>query len=442
MDIKISDSFDYKKLLRFTLPSIIMMIFTSIYGVVDGFFVSTFAKKTAFAAVNFIMPYLMILGTLGFMIGAGGSALVAKTLGEKDNRKANEYFSLLIYFSVIAGVILSFFGILFLRPIAGLLGAEGELLEMCVRYGRIVLLALPFFMVQMACQSFFVTAEKPKIGLIATVAAGVTNIVLDALLVGLLSYKLEGAAIATAISQTVGGIFPLIYFSRKNSSLLRLSKTKFSLYALIKTATNGSSELMSNISMSLVNMLYNVQLFKYAGEDGVAAFGVIMYVNFVFISIFFGYAVGSAPIVGYHFGAKNRDELKNILKKSLVITGICSLLMFVLSESLASPLSYLFVGYDEGLTALTRQGFIIFSFSFLFAGFAIYGSSFFTALNDGLTSAVISFMRTLVFQIAAVLILPIFFEVFGIWISLVVAEVMAMALVVFFLILKRKKYGY
>lgn len=442
MDIKISDSFDYKKLLRFTLPSIVMMIFTSIYGVVDGFFVSTFAKKTAFAAVNFIMPYLMILGTLGFMIGAGGSALVAKTLGEGDKRKANEYFSLLIYVSVIAGVVLSFFGILFLRPMASLLGAEGELLEMCVRYGRIVLLALPFFMVQMACQSFFVTAEKPKVGLIATVAAGVTNIVLDAVLVGLLSYKLEGAAIATAISQTVGGVFPLIYFSRKNSSLLRLSKTKFSIYALIKTATNGSSELMSNISMSLVNMLYNIQLFKYAGEDGVAAFGVIMYVNFVFISIFFGYAVGSAPIVGYHFGAKNRDELKNILKKSLVITGVCSLLMFVLSESLASPLSYLFVGYDEGLTALTRQGFMIFSFSFLFAGFAIYGSSFFTALNDGLTSAVISFMRTLVFQIAAVLLLPLLFEVVGIWISLVVAEVMAMALVVFFLLLKRKKYGY
>lgn len=442
MDIKISDSFDYKKLLRFTLPSIVMMIFTSIYGVVDGFFVSTFAKKTAFAAVNFIMPYLMILGTLGFMIGAGGSALVAKTLGEGDKRKANEYFSLLIYVSVIAGVVLSFFGILFLRPMASLLGAEGELLEMCVRYGRIVLLALPFFMVQMACQSFFVTAEKPKVGLIATIAAGVTNIVLDAVLVGLLSYKLEGAAIATAISQTVGGVFPLIYFSRKNSSLLRLSKTKFSIYALIKTATNGSSELMSNISMSLVNMLYNIQLFKYAGEDGVAAFGVIMYVNFVFISIFFGYAVGSAPIVGYHFGAKNRDELKNILKKSLVITGVCSLLMFVLSESLASPLSYLFVGYDEGLTTLTRQGFMIFSFSFLFAGFAIYGSSFFTALNDGLTSAVISFMRTLVFQIAAVLLLPLLFEVVGIWISLVVAEVMAMALVVFFLLLKRKKYGY
>ena len=442
MDISISDSFDYKKLLRFTLPSIIMMIFTSIYGVVDGFFVSTFAKKTAFAAVNFIMPYLMILGTLGFMIGAGGSALVAKTLGEGDKKRANEYFSLLIYVSVIAGVILSFFGIILLKPIATLLGAEGELLEMCVRYGRIVLLALPFFMVQMACQSFFVTAEKPKIGLIATVAAGVTNIILDAILVGLLSYKLEGAAVATAISQTVGGIFPLIYFSRKNSSLLRLSKTKFSLFALIKTATNGSSELMSNISMSLVNMLYNIQLFKYAGEDGVAAFGVIMYVNFVFISIFFGYAVGSAPIVGYHFGARNKTELKSILKKSLVITGVCSLLMFILSESLASPLSYIFVGYDEGLTALTRQGFMIFSFSFLFAGFAIYGSSFFTALNDGLTSAVISFMRTLVFQIAAVLLLPLFFEVVGIWISLVVAEVMAMALVILFLLLKRKKYGY
>ena len=442
MNIKISDRFNYRKLLRFTFPSIIMMIFTSIYCIVDGFFVSTFAGKTAFAAVNFIMPYLMILGTLGFMFGAGGSALVAKTLGEGDKERANKYFSLLVYASVVCGIILSLVGMVFLRPAAILLGAEGEMLDLSVKYGRIVLWAVPVFMLQMEFQSFFVTAEKPKLGLISTIAAGITNIVLDALLVGLTPYKLEGAAIATAMSQAVGGIFPILYFSRKNTSLLRLTRTNFDLFALLKTCTNGSSELMSNISMSLVGMLYNIQLLKYAEEDGVAAYGVLMYVNMIFIAIFIGYSVGSAPIIGYHYGADNKDELKSILKKSCVIIGICSILMLGFAELLAKPLSLLFVGYDAQLTDLTTRGFVIYSFSFLFAGFAIYGSSFFTALNDGLTSAIISFMRTLVFQIAAVLLLPLAFGIDGIWYSIVVAEFMAVALVIFFLFLKKKKYEY
>ena len=442
MNIKISDRFNYRKLLRFTFPSIIMMIFTSIYCIVDGFFVSTFAGKTAVAAVNFIMPYLMILGTLGFMFGAGGSALVAKTLGEGDKERANKYFSLLVYASVVCGIILSLVGMVFLRPAAILLGAEGEMLDLSVKYGRIVLWAVPVFMLQMEFQSFFVTAEKPKLGLISTIAAGITNIVLDALLVGLTPYKLEGAAIATAMSQAVGGIFPILYFSRKNTSLLRLTRTNFDLFALLKTCTNGSSELMSNISMSLVGMLYNIQLLKYAEEDGVAAYGVLMYVNMIFIAIFIGYSVGSAPIIGYHYGADNKDELKSILKKSCVIIGICSILMLGFAELLAKPLSLLFVGYDAQLTDLTTRGFVIYSFSFLFAGFAIYGSSFFTALNDGLTSAIISFMRTLVFQIAAVLLLPLAFGIDGIWYSIVVAEFMAVALVIFFLFLKKKKYEY
>ncbi len=442
MNIKISDRFNYRKLLRFTFPSIIMMIFTSIYCIVDGFFVSTFAGKTAFAAVNFIMPYLMILGTLGFMFGAGGSALVAKTLGEGDKERANKYFSLLVYASVVCGIILSLVGMVFLRPAAILLGAEGEMLDLSVKYGRIVLWAVPVFMLQMEFQSFFVTAEKPKLGLISTIAAGITNIVLDALLVGLTPYKLEGAAIATAMSQAVGGIFPILYFSRKNTSLLRLTRTNFDLFALLKTCANGSSELMSNISMSLVGMLYNIQLLKYAEEDGVAAYGVLMYVNMIFIAIFIGYSVGSAPIIGYHYGADNKDELKSILKKSCIIIGICSILMLGFAELLAKPLSLLFVGYDAQLTDLTTRGFVIYSFSFLFAGFAIYGSSFFTALNDGLTSAIISFMRTLVFQIAAVLLLPLAFGIDGIWYSIVVAELMAVALVIFFLFLKKKKYGY
>ena len=444
MNIKISDRFNYRKLLRFTLPSIVMMIFTSIYGVVDGFFVSRFAGKIPFAAVNFIMPYLMILGTFGFMFGTGGCALVAKTLGEGNHKKANSIFSLIVYTSIITGIVISILGLVLLRPVGILLGAEGEMLEMCVRYGRIVLIALPFFMLQMEFQSFFVTAEKPNLGLITTLASGFTNIILDAVLVGLFpsDIKLEGAAVATAVSQAVGGLLPIIYFSRENSSLLRLTRAEIDLGALLKTCTNGSSELMSNISMSFVGMLYNVQLLKYAGENGIAAYGVLMYVNMIFIAIFIGYSVGSAPIVGYHFGAGNADELKSVLKKSSVIIAVSSVFMLILAELLAHPLSLIFVGYDPALMELTKSGFVIYSFSFLFAGFAIYGSSFFTALNDGLTSAIISFMRTLVFQIAAVMLLPLLFDIDGIWISIVVAEVMAAVLVFLFLFIKRKKYGY
>ena len=444
MEIKISDSFNYRKLMRFTLPSIAMMIFTSIYGVVDGFFVSQFAGKTAFAAVNFIMPYLMILGTVGFMFGAGGSALVAKTMGEGDKERANRIFSLIVYTSIGMGVFLSVAGFILLRPVAILLGAEGEMLEMCIRYGRIVLPALPFFTLQMEFQSFFITAEKPKLGLFVTLASGITNMVLDALLVGLLpsEIKLEAAAFATAASQTVGGIIPIIYFSRRNTSLLRFTKTNFNGKALLKTVTNGSSELMNNISLSIVSMLYNIQLLKYAGEDGVAAYGVLMYVCFIFIAVFIGYAVGSAPIIGYHYGAQNKRELNGILKKSCVIIGVTSVMMAGLSLLLAGPMSRLYVGYDAELCALTQRGFYVYSISFLFSGFAIYGSSFFTALNDGITSAAISFMRTLIFQVAAVLVLPIFLGVDGIWLSGVASEILAVVFVLFFILLKNKKYGY
>lgn len=440
--IKLSDHFTVKKLLRFTLPSIAMMIFTSIYGVVDGFFVSNFVGKTPFAAVNFIMPFLMILGTIGFMFGTGGSALISKTMGEGNLEKANRTFSLLTYTVMLCGILFALLGILFLRPIAALLGAEGEMLEHCVTYGRIILAALPFFVLQMAFQSFFVTAEKPQLGLIVTVAAGIANMVLDALLVGVFPLGLVGAALATAISQCVGALIPLIYFLRPNNSLLRLTKPSFDGAALLKTCTNGSSELMSNISMSLVGMLYNVQLLHYEGENGVAAYGVMMYVNMIFIAVFIGYSIGTAPIIGYHYGAKNDTELKNLLKKSLGLISIGAIGMLLLAFVLAAPLSGLFVGYDGELYELTRNGFFIFSFSFLFAGFAIFGSGFFTALNDGITSAIISFLRTLVFQIAAVMLLPLIWQTNGIWISIVVAELMAVAVSAFFLFLKRKKYRY
>ena len=442
MQIKLSDHFTYKKLLRFTLPSIVMMIFTSIYGVVDGFFVSNFVGKTPFAAVNFIMPFIMILGAFGFMFGTGGSALVAKTMGEGDSEKANRIFSLIVYTSLITGVLIAILGVLFIRPVASLLGAEGEMLENCVRYGRIVLLATPAFMMQFEFQSFFVAAEKPKLGLMSTVAAGVTNMVMDALLVALLDLGLEGAAMATALSQCVGGAIPLIYFSRKNTSRLKLGKTNYDGRALAKTCVNGSSELMANISMSLVSMLYNIQLLAYAGENGVAAYGVLMYVNFVFISAFIGYSVGAAPIVGYNFGAGNKTELRGLLKKSLTLIGCFSVSMVIAAELLATPFATLFVGYDQELMEMTVKGFVISAFAFLFSGIAIYGSSFFTALNDGLTSAAISFMRTLIFQVAAVLLFPIIWGVDGIWISIVAAELMAAATTLLFLVLKRKRYGY
>ncbi len=440
--IQLSDHFDCKRLLRFTFPSIIMMVFTSIYGVVDGFFVSNYAGKTPFAAVNFIFPVLIILGCPGFMLGTGGSALIAKTMGEGDKKRANQIFSLLIYVGAAAGVVLGAAGIALLPSVAVLLGAEGRLLADCVTYGRIILLAGPFFMLQMEFQCLFATAEKPKLGLTVTVAAGVTNMVLDWLLVGVLRWGLVGAAAATAVSQAVGGVIPLIYFARENSSLLRLTRCPFDGAVLLKTCANGSSELMSNISMSVVSMLYNGQLMAKAGEDGVAAYGVLMYVSMVFQAIFIGYAVGTAPVVGYHHGAGNRGELKDLLRRSVLLIGGFSAAMCLAGETLGRPLSVIFVGYDPDLLDMTAHAFAIFSVAFLFSGFAIFGSSFFTALNDGLTSALISFLRTLVFQCAAVIIFPILWGLDGIWWSIVAAEVMAVAVTLAFLIGKRKKYGY
>ena len=441
--IQLSDHFTYGRLVRFTLPSIAMMIFTSIYGVVDGFFVSNFVGKTHFAAVNFIYPVLMILGCLGFMFGTGGSALVAMTMGMGDRKKAREIFSLLIYVAIGSGLVIAALGIAFLPAIAAALGAEGEMLEGCVTYGRIILLAVPAYMLQYAFQSFFVTAEKPQLGLAVTIAAGVTNMVLDALLVAVFQFGLVGAAAATALSQVVGGVIPLIYFARPNTSTLRLGKTKWDGRALGKACVNGSSELMTNIAMSLVSMLYNIQLMKYAGENGVAAYGVLMYVCMIFLAVFIGYTVGVAPVIGFHYGAANHDELKGLRKKSFRIIGLCAVVMFLLAEFLlAEPLAALFVGYDPELMALTLHAFKIFSFVFLFAGFAIFGSGFFTALNNGLISALIAFLRSLVFEAGFVLLLPLVFGMDGIWISTAAAELVAAARALTLMAVFRKKYHY
>ena len=442
MRIQLSDHFTYSKLLRFTLPSMIMMVFTSIYGVVDGVFVSNFVGKTPFAALNLIYPYLMILGAVGFMIGTGGSAVVSMTLGRGDKALANRYFSLMVYAAAIGGAVVSLLAMLALPWVAARLGAEGQMLEDCILYGRIILAFNPCFMLQNVFQSFFVTAEKPKLGLYVTVGAGLTNMVLDALLVGVFPLGLAGAALATGISQAVGALVPIFYFARKNDSILRLGSTGFYGAVLLKACGNGSSELLSNICSSMVSMLYNLQLMRLAGEDGVAAYGVIMYVSFICAAISIGYAVGSAPVVGFHYGAENSGELKSLLGKSVRLTAGAGIAMAVLAAVLSAPLSKIFVSYDQELLEMTVRGFRVYAFSFLFVSFNIFASSFFTALGNGGVSALISALRTLVFQCVGVLILPILLELDGVWLAVVAAEAAACAVSVLALVLNRKVYRY
>ncbi len=419
-----------------------MMVFTSIYGVVDGYFVSNYAGKTQFAAINLILPFVMMVAAVGFMFGTGGSALVSKTLGEGDKKKANSLFSLIVYFTFGVGVALSIIAELALKRVALSLGADGEMLSFCVLYGRISFISMPFFMLQNVFQSFFVTAEKPNLGLYVTVAAGVTNMLLDFILVGLLHYGTAGAAAATAISEFIGGGVPLFYFFSKNKSTLRLGRADFDGRALIKSSTNGASEFFSNISMSLVNMVYNYQLIKYFGQDGIAAFGVIMYVNFMFLSIGIGYSVGVAPIVGFNYGAENYNEQKNIFKKSVYFYIVSGVAMLGVSLLLAGTVAKIFTGYDEGLCELTKRAFALFATSYLLAGFNIFASAYFTALNNGGASAVISVMRTFVFQIIAVLLLPVIFGIDSIWLSRTVGEVLSFAVAFGFLAALRKKYKY
>ena len=430
MKIQLSDHFTYKMLLRFVLPSIIMMVFTSIYGVVDGLFVSNFVGKTPFAAVNLVMPFIMVFGGIGFMFGTGGSALVAKTMGEGDDKKANEIFSMVVVASLILSAVLTALGITFMPAIATLLGASGQLHDDSVLYGRIFVAGLPFYILQYEFQCLFPTAGKPHMGLWVTIAAGITNMVLDALFVAVFRW---GA---------VGGGIPLVYFMCRNGSSLRLSKFSFDFKAIIKTCVNGSSEFMSSVAFSLVGMLYNSQLMRYAGEDGIAAYGVLMYVGMIFNAIFIGYSVGTSPIVSYHYGAGNKQELKGLLKKSTIITSVVAVFMLAAGELLSYPLSEIFVSYDAELLEMTGHAFKIYSLAFLLCGFSIYGSSFFTALGNGLISALIAFLRTLVFQVAAVIVLPLLWGLDGIWWSIVAAEIMSVIVTSAFLIFERKKYGY
>lgn len=440
--INLKDHFTYGKLIRFVAPCIFMMLVTSVYGIVDGYFVSNFAGKNAFAAVNLIMPALIALGAFGFMIGTGGSALVAFVFGEGNKRRGQQIFTLLVETLAVVGTLAAVAGILFMPQIAGFLGASEAIYADSVLYGRIILCALPFFMLQNSYQSFLVTAQKANFGLVITILSGVLNMILDFILVYLLKWGVGGAALATAFSQFVGALIPTVYFMRENQSLLRFVGGRMDWRALGRACANGSSEMMTNLSASLVGMLYNFQLMKLAAENGVAAYGVIMYVSFIFMAIFFGYSVGINPVVGYHFGAGDREELRNLLIKSLVITAAVSLAMTLCAEFFAGPFARLYVGYDPQLCEMTTTGMGLYSLSFLLCGFNIFASAFFTGLNNGSVSAFISFLRTLVIQVAAIYILPIYLGINGIWLAIVAAEGITLLVSVSMLVCYRKRYGY
>ena len=442
MEINLSEHFTYKKLIKFTLPTIIMMIFTSIYGVVDGIFVSNCAGSDAFAAVNLILPAVMILGTIGFMMGTGGSALVSKTIGEGNKEKANRYFSMLIYLLTIIGVILTVVGIFAIQPISKLLGADENMLPDCITYGRTLLIFLVPFCLQNAFQSFLIVAEKPTMGLIVSIISGLSNMFLDFLFIYVLKMGVFGAALATGISQVLGIVVPIIYFISGKNHVLRFTKTKFELKPIIQACANGSSEMVTNLSMSLVNILFNAQLMKFAGANGVSAYGIIMYVGFIFTGTYMGYSVGISPIIGYHYGAGNKDELKSLLNKSLKLLGIVAIAMTFLAEILAKPLASIFVGYDKELLELTINAIRLYSISYIISWFNIFASSFFTALNNGFISALISFLRTLLFQVVMIFVLPTILKINGIWLSVVVAEVLALIVSIACFVKNRKKYEY
>lgn len=442
MQFRLSGHFTYRRLLRFVISPILMMICTSIYGVIDGFFVSNFIGKTAFAAVNLMMPVYLVAVAIGFMIGEGGNAIISKTLGEGNRILANQYFSLLVYVSSFIGLLLSIGGWLFIPQIAAGLGAHGELSRYCITYGRIILASQCFYVLQNVFQSFFIASGKPDLSLKVAIAAGLTNALLDLIFIVVLQWGIVGAAWATALGQMAGSLIPLFYFMHRNSSFLRLTSTPLYPKILLKTFTNGSSDMVSVLSGSVVSIIYNYQLMAFAGENGLAAYGAMMYVNFIFMSIFLGYASGSAPLISFQHGAKNYPELHNLFKKSLILVSAAGIIITLIAEISAYPILKMFVGYDQELLLMSVHGFRIYSVAFLFMGLNIWGTAFFTALNNGLISAAISFLRTFGFELAAILLLPRWLGIDGVWSAIFTAEFCSVLVTACFIIKKRSYYRY
>lgn len=445
--ISLSEHFTYPKIFKIVIGPVLMMIFSSFYSVVDGIFLSAYAGDGAFSGVNLIFPYIMILGGVGFMLGTGGVALVTKTLGEGDKKKANSYFSLVLYFAIALGVIITIVGYFTVEPFARMMASLSSsntdlMIDAAIRYGHTMVLGITLFMLQNIFQSFFSGAEKPLMGFVFIAGAGILNILLDWLFVGVLSMGVEGAAYATIIGQFVGGVLPILYFSLYKKLPFKLGKCKLEIKPLLKIMGNGSSEFVSNIASSIVSVCYNMQLLRYIGPDGVSAYGVCMYMNYLFMAIFLGYSVGVAPIIGYNYGAQNHDELHNVFKKSLIIIGIVGFCMLGLGEGVGPIFASVFANGNEHLNQIATKAMRIYSFVYLTAGFSIFGSAFFTGLNNGLISAIISIVRALIFELSMVWLLPIGMGGDGIWLASPLAEIASTIITVYFYIHEQKKYKY
>ena len=318
MNIELSGHYGYRRMIRSVLPSIAMVLVTSIYSIVDGFFVANFAGKTGFAAINLTFPAIMMIGSLGLMIGTGGAALVAKIKGEGYPEKANRVFTMLVQFGLALGVLLGVALAIGAPVVARWLGADEPMMDECVAYIRLNMIGMPGFVLQCAFQSFYMAAERPQLGTLMSIVAGVVNVLLDAVLVWGLGLGVAGAALATAAGCLVGGLFPLYYFSsRRNRGSLRIIPTRILWPYVGKACTNGLSEYVGSIAMNIVTMCYNLQLMRYLGEDGVSAYGVVMYIAFIFAAVFIGYNIGITPIIGYHYGAADVREQRSLFFKSL-----------------------------------------------------------------------------------------------------------------------------
>lgn len=442
MKVELAGHYGLRRLVKTSLPMIAMMIVTSIYSIVDGYFISNFAGSTAFAAMNLVWPALALISAVGLMIGTGGSALVSKTLGEGDTGRADEIFTMLVHIALIIGAVLTVGLFIFMKPLIIALGAEGEMIPKAVMYGRIVVLAMPEFIMQMMFQSFYMTAERPELGTRMSIISGCINIALDALFVVGFGWGLTGAAVATALALAVGGIYPLWFFSSKknNTHLQFVCFSRIDWKAITRTCTNGMSEYVGNIALNIVSIGYNLQLMKYIGENGVSAYGIIMYVGFIFAAVYIGYNLCVSQVIAYNFGAGNRAELRSLLKKSLLLIGIGGVIMTALAEGSAPLLAKIFVGYDAELCSLTVRALRIYMLSFLICGFNMFCSAWFTALNNGLVSAAAAFARTLIFELGAVLIVPGIIGIDGIWLAVSIAEVLAVLMSAILILAYRKRY--
>ncbi len=442
MNTTISQKFTLTSLLKFALPTTIMMVVLSIYTLVDGVFVSNFVGELAFSAINIIFPFISLIFALGIMAATGGNALVANNLGQGDDEKARENFTLIVIFATGLGLLLMMVGIVFNKEIARLLGATPLIEEYARDYLSTLAPFIPLAIWMGFSQILFVTIGKPTLGLIATLVGGITNIIFDYLFIVVMNMGIKGAALGTGLGYSLPGLFFIYYFlfHRKNS--LYFVKPRWRARVLLKTFTNGSSEFVANLATSITTFMFNLIILDLAGEQGVAAIGIILYAQFLLMSAFLGYAQGVAPIFSYAYGARDHLQLKKVFSISIRVIILFSLAIASFSYFASSSIVGIFVERQSQVFSLAKNGFSVFSLSFLFMGVNIFSSSLFTAFSNGKISASISFLRTLVFILGYLLFLPRFLGLPGVWLAIPLAEFTTMFFSISYLTIQRKKYHY